>query len=486
MPNEATELLGDLQKDAQSRVLAFRINLVVSVCSLLCFSVVIPDSIDLSAALDRGISESGLAVSIYRLGTAIGAVLIWVLGRQRPTAWRDEQKAALLAALTTALLGSAGYTAAATMASQTHGGRECGTPTPCDSIWAVLLVSRALTGIADGVTGSLTYLTVIHLFPAKERPGRFVVWQTLCILAMGVGPMIAAATAWTLHGTCFKFTGAGVAQCCLLLVALAAVAGWFPSLHAQQSLEEGGEAPDKRAEAPDKRAEAPEKGEGQPTSETNPARARESYLRAWLIGGSLLCIILRVLLSAATEVGTATILQLYLHVTRANVGLCIGAAFMTSALVYIAYTHVKGRLSELVWIRLFAAASLLAGFLTLRSPWAHLGWSDTAYAVQLLIADVITFSSTLYSVALIIGLQTQHLLPRGSLFDATHMSMWNIVIMAGVGRFGGPVVGRAILEGGVASVDVYALALMALMVAGWIAFEAAVAWPLILLRRTRQ
>lgn len=111
-----------------------------------------------------------------------------------------------------------------------------------------------------------------------------------------------------------------------------------------------------------------------------------------------------------------------------------------------------------------------------------IGYPDGAYTAQLLVADTLVFSATAYATALLVGLQSQQLLPRGSLLDATHVALWNLVLTAAGARLVGPLTARAVLGAGTGdvqakSVDEYALALGALVVLGALAFEATVVWP---------
>ena len=446
-------------------VAAFNLNVLSNFCSLFCFSIAIPDSIDLSTALGQELSASGLYVGLFRAGTALGALGTWLLARTEPEAWRDRQRRALASGLTAALCGAIGYTAVTALigAADTDAARR--------RLWVMLLFSRFATGVADGVSDLLAYFAVIHLFSAPERAQRFAVWQSANLFALGAGPVLAAIWAWSLGDVALRFIGVGIAQCAVLSAGLLAVLSSYPDLQEVASKEELLPRPAPAPSESEERLTLPIVVEV--SYETDGGGGHRARLRIGFLIGCLLCAFVRVFLSAAVEVGSAAVLEVYLGFSRQQVGFAVGTAFLLSAVMFLAYLRVRERLSPASWVRAFAAVSVLAGLLVIRGPSTMLGIPDAVYVLQLLLASTLVFSASNYANALIIGMQSQRLFPRGSWLDATHLGLWNKLSGSG-GRLLAPVVACSVVQ---ASVDAYALTLLALAGLSAIAFEGLAIWP---------
>merc|ERR1719375_1633822 len=69
-------------------------------------------------------------------------------------------------------------------------------------------------------------------------------------------------------------------------------------------------------------------------------------------------------------------------------------------------------------------------------------------AVLVLLADAILFPSLYISDGLVMGIMQQHLLPRGSFWDANYTGLWYGVFAIGIGRSVGPPAARWLITQG--------------------------------------
>lgn len=380
---------------------AFDVLMLLSFSSLACCSIVIPDSIDLAAALGQEFAESSIPVSIFRLGSCCGGLAIFFIERH----WQLNQphsvplnlgrfKMLLLTVLICEMCGAAGYTIVASMAAIN------GPTSNYPVLWVVLLIARWVMGLGDGLNFSSIYLFIMGAYPAADRARKLAYWQTVNIMAIGIGPILSSGS--SALPSYAQFTNVGWTQLALLTIAFAAFLLRYPSLDHVLSVEASDAA-------------------GRPKDGAVDPQSEDVSSRQLIVVGGLFITGLRNFAVGGLEVGSASLLEVQLALSASDVGLMIGLAFLACILVRALYLTLQHSLSNYSWVRVHAALAIAAATLIFKG-WGGRAWelpcapsgtdcARTARAAFLLVGDSLGFGAHLYGSALTSNAYTPQMRP---------------------------------------------------------------------------
>mmetsp|Transcript_157694 Transcript_157694/g.483258 ORF Transcript_157694/g.483258 Transcript_157694/m.483258 type:complete len:326 (+) Transcript_157694:3-980(+) len=288
---------------------------------------------------------------------------------------------------------------------------------------------------------------MLHITPVPERAEHTARWVFSGMLAIGMGPMLAAVVqSFDLCGHWPRFELVGHVQVVAVLVALSAVLFLHPSLRdAEDFLEPRG-----REE---------EAGDG------SSLRGRHA-----LICGCLTMTGLRAFGVSAIEVAIAINLEkTYLWDQRLT-GLVIGGIFLCCIPLKVIHTILGKTMTVVGWIRVLSSLSIFGSMMLFSISCAFLKRGGCVFSCSyvLIAAGTVLFPCFYLSDALGSGLMHQHVLPEGSLLDANHSQLW-YNICQGMGRFLGPWLARLSLQ--LWGQDAFAVQQMAVTCAFLVGFE---------------
>jgi len=434
-------LCGHVQRTSVQQA-ARSVYLTVNFVLVLNYTIVILDSYDLCSTLGLSKADSGRMVGTYMLGFCAGAVGSWLAVRVRPLLWRELPKTLLFAGLSCQLAGSVAYSIVALKAT-VAAGKIADLPLVGiakalfglrDSPWLahLLMASRFTGGAGSGICQQFYVSSMLHVTPVHERSEHTSRWVFSGMLAIGLGPMMAAAVqALDLCGHWPRFELVGHVQLLATGVALFAVL-----LHPDVSRVEDCLEPEHREGA----EEASQMG-------GNEEKDGSLISRRWLVTGCLLMTGLRAFGISAIEVGIALRLEeTYLWDQRVT-GLVIGAIFLCCVPLKVIHALVGPWMTAVGWIRVLSCLAVVGSLLLFNSTCQllTLGGCLQNCATVLVTAGVVLFPCFYLSDALGSGLMHQHVLPEGSLLDANHAQLW-YNLCQGMGRFLGPWMARLALQ----------------------------------------
>lgn len=414
------------------------IYLMLNFILVMNYTVVILDSYDLCKAVGLSGAASGRMVGTYMLGFCAGAVCMWLLVRFRPSLWRDAPQKVLLAGLSFQLLGAAAYTfVAQEVVGSRHGpGASSFSPFLQDLLPRLLMLSRFVGGIGSGSCQQFYVSGMLHITPVSARTVHTARWVFSGMLAIGLGPVIAALEQEIepCKGGGTHFELAGHVQVIVALGSMTAVAWLHPDL----------------ADCSDC-MNSDSEDENEPASPASPASSStllgERWKRRLVVCGCLCMASMRAFGVSAIEVVIAMILEEQYDWDQRVTGLTIGAVFLCCIPLKILHSLVSDSLGVVSWIRLLAGFAFMGSWLLYASAGKFLPISamHIGGAQQLIIAGVIVFPTFYLSDALSSGLMHQHVLSNGSLLDGNHAQLW-YNLMQGLGRFLGPWLARASVQ----------------------------------------
>jgi len=358
-------------------------------------------------------TDSGLMVGNYMLGFCFGAFIMWCLVKRHADMWRHSALPVILAALTCQLVGSAVYCFITVEATHmAHGARHWW---HSHTLSRLILLARFMSGVGSGFCQQFYVAAQLHITPVPARPEHTGRWVFSGMLAIGLGPMVAAALQLldSPDDVSRNFTHVGFAQLVIVLGAMAAASLYHPKLEdVQDSMEE--------------------------ESHVKSGEVSEPRRRCMLICGCLLLGWLRSFGVAGVEVAMASLLEGDYHWDKRTIGLAIGVAFLCCIPAKIAHMMCGDKLSSVVWIWILSGASIVGCQLLFSSGCAvimHLVW--TSCDRTLMLAGAVLFPSFYLAEALTCGIMHQHVLPKGSWFDGNHTQLLYFLAQ-GSGRFLGP------------------------------------------------
>lgn len=411
------------QQDVTNEI-AFVVGCFFALVDSIIFSMVIPDSYDLTVALlplklEGSALFSGVIVGAFKVGTAVGAIPTYFLLRRFPDFWRHYYRQSLVACAAMSLVGTALYATVAFAANlpgeDTTGAKR--------HLVEVLVFGRLVGGLGAGVRLMLVRTVLTRLSLSEERPALLCRLVFSLTLGVVVGPFANSGvkilySCNVLSPRCFE--AAGLAGVALTLCQLGATMALRPLSASRDVL-----------------AEEEQAVRAGNLSAAELARRRSVVLHCLLF---TLC---RSVWFTGLEAATAMILEVHLGWPSKFVGLGIGAAFLVVVPIRTWYQVDRERFTTVGWIKRGLCVALV-GSLVL---FPHLRWMQAstgtvqhtqAASVVLLAGNALLFSSFL-SDGLSQGILSQHLLPREiSVLNLDTMNLAIMVAKIGIGRPLGP------------------------------------------------
>lgn len=405
--------------------IAFVVGCYFGLVDSIIFSMVIPDSYDLTLALlpvklEGSALFSGVVVGAFKAGTALGAIPTFFLLRRCPDIWRHSYRQILVVCAAMSLVGTAVYAAVAFVAN-VPGENSIGAKR---HLVEVLIFGRVIGGVGAGIRLMLVRTILSRLSQSEDRPALLCRLIFSITLGVVVGPFVNSGvkilySCDVLSPRCFE--AAGLAGVALTLSQLGATLALRPLIGAQDLLLEEEQAV--RAGS---------------FSAIEVARRRSVVLHCLLF---TLC---RSVWFTGLEAATAMILEVHLGWPSKFVGLGIGAAFLVVVPIRTWYQVDRERFTAVGWMKRGLCVALV-GSLVL---FPHLRWMQGsvttpvahthAASVVLLAGNALLFSSFL-SDGLSQGILSQHLLPRElSVLNLDTVNFAIMVAKIGIGRPLGP------------------------------------------------
>lgn len=424
--------------------------LVLTFVLVLNFSIVILDSYDFCSTLGLSQGHSGRMVGTQMLGSCLGSATAWLAQRQHPDLWRQQPRAPLILGLVCQLLGAVVYCVIAMMATDSAGKTE-DLPLSIATIlfglndkpWLsqLLMLSRFLLGLGSGGCQQFFVASMLHITPVPERREQTARWVFAGMLALGSGPMAAAAVqALDFSGAWPRFDLVGYVQVTGVLTALVCTMS-IPDLgDIKDCLEPAGE------------------------------KGQDASSRVLVLG----CLGLTGLRSfgvAGIEVALALQLEEVYKWDQRLTGLVTGAVFLCCIPMKLLHSVLGKNLSVVGWIRLFSCLAVSGSLLLFRGACAlltsHGGWGPCSRV--LVAAGTVLFPCFYLSDSLCSSLMHQHVLPKGTLLDGNHAQLW-FSFSQGLGRFLGPWLARETLQR--LGQDAFAMQQLVVTACFLVAFEA--------------
>lgn len=430
-----------------------------AICILnLSYTLVIPSSYLIALVVGREEAYSGMLIGVQQLGVCGGGATMWFLLRQWPQLWRSGWEL-MRFATTCSLVGS--VTFCVLICSSAHIADDPKKP-PLSWIAVPLLIVRALDGFGTGIIVQLGQVSIIHLFPSKERPGWMATNQFAGMFGIGLGPMVSTAvsmvsvaipggpdakvyeTWWSRFRVAdpiypsWNLVATGLAYVGISLGTYLAVGFFFPRSMADVVDTQSPRRNDQPFDTTAADAMLPDHVE-----------VPRWFSRVVLVWAALIMSSLRGFVVSSLEAGTAFLLQTDYGWEINPIGIAIGACFLFCIPVLLVYYLVQQHLSITAWVRLMALLAI-GGSSFLYSPVCHALNLHGGCAYVLLFADAILFSTILLGDALTAGIMmmSQHLLPEGSWLDINHVVLFRGILVVGIGRNLGPPLSRMAVEAG--------------------------------------
>jgi len=402
------------------------VALYVQLAGMAINTLPILSSHDISLVLGKTKAWSGFMLGAYAMGMGMGQVSMWLVMRRWHDVWRMWPRALRICALLTNLAGTLLFIRAAHAAATRNSLRTHSEQAP--ALAAVVVTSRILSGIAQGVCAQLNQVSFARLTPDAERPSQMAWFFLANMVGKGLGPLMASVT--EMMRICQAgprgFETVGFMQVAVALGALVAVVAFQPCLAGAQDFSSAGLA--------------------------ITVRDRVGSPRKIIILSACLAMTLtRSAVVSGVEVATALLLEIRFGWTAAPIGGVIGATFLLSIPLKLTHWTLANRMPVTLWITLLSSIALFGSLLLF--DWASMlfGGGDKV----LIIADMLLFPTIYLSDGLINGVMQQHCLPDGSCFDVNHVTLWAGIASNGVGLFLGPWVARWCVQ--VGSQNLYAL-----------------------------
>lgn len=382
------------------------------------FTMVIPDSYDLTKSLGGGATLSGAMIGAHKFGTALGALSFFVLIQYVPNVWRFQTRSTFLVCVVFNLVGTGTYTLIAEAANGRLGDNGLR-----ELLLVGLFMGRIINGCGSGIRLMLTRTHIARLTPADERPAQQARFLFSITLGMGLGPILAAAVKYSdmcSGGLQPRFEPVGLAGVTLSCCQLVSTMFYRPVTEATDLLQ-------------------------QEESAVRNGSLKESDIqwRKRIIWCCLAFSAVRGLCVSGVESATALLLEVNFHWDRMLVGVTIGMAFLTCIPIRILYKSYRTQFTTKRWIQLLLMGSTLGAVLLFRCPqWIHRG-NETISAIVLLLGDALLFPCIFLSDGLVQGLIVQHPLPREiSRLDLNGVNLLNTLCLDGFARVVGPPLSR--------------------------------------------
>lgn len=395
------------------------------------FTLVIPDSYDLTVRLGGTAVRSGIVIGANKLGVALGAFFAFMVLRAWPETWRHYSRSTFWLCSLLSLVSTSSYLLVVLFEAR------------AGEVWhrhlyPSVVVGRLVGGWGSGIRLMLGRVLIARLSTPGKRPAIQARFVFAIMFGIAMGPVMGsgARILYAKVGTAgIGFIAVGMFGVALSLCQCYAALWMLPlrdvedQIETEESMIDFGQS--------------------------------EIHKRRQVMYFCLLFAFLRAFCVSGLEAGTVLILETKLGWSKDFTGLAVGAAFIAVVPLRYAYDRFKSRLTTVQWIKRMLILSVIGSLLLFhvcgvlqRTRYAHL--YIPAASATLLLADALLFGSFYLSDSLSQGIILQHLLPKElSVFNVNAIILMITGLQDGTGRFLGPPLARHLIDTG--GQNVYAM-----------------------------
>jgi hypothetical protein len=407
----------------------FNVGYFLTLADTIIFSLVIPDSYNLVQKLGGEAYVSGLVIGVYKLGTFLGALAMFLLLRRHPAMWKEFARHNFLICGLCSIIGTSCWFFA-TLASSPF---RHALPQNGPALVGLLLFGRVVGGIGAGLRLMMMRAQIPSLNSLRARPGRQASLLFAIHVGMGLGPLIAGSTRLVDNAFCpapaherhepIAWVGMAIGFTCLFAVLMVLPlddAEEFESVH----------SPSARIRQDVVAAQ------GMPALHQGVVVSCLSFsmLRAFVVSGG--------------EVATAMLLEVEYKWSVAWIGIASGGCCLSCIPLAKCYTRYGAMMSVKDWVRvmlLVSTVGCLFYFGTTESLLIHgdVNKGKSIQAFSLLVADALVLPSFWLSDALSQGVMMNHANQEaGSMFSQSNVNMMQVLLLDGLSRTIGPALAR--------------------------------------------
>jgi hypothetical protein len=392
----------------------------------LIYSIIVPDSLALSAAISEGATYSGWVIGIYKglawAGLGVGMLMCCIRNKH----WMRNMWYCIFAGKLMALVGSVMFLLIVIYRDSVPNAR----------MW--LLSSRSIAGIGVGIVVLPIELVFVHTTTASERPLLLSKAVFNVTLGIGLGPLVASTTRALHEFVCGSDYGAMEAVMCWpVMVSLVSFAAVFYLPGAEDYIDtESEDFQGIQEKAADDGARLGF------IEEPDFAHRRVGIVTCAMIIG------LRGVIVSGLEAATAMILERDYGISKNMVGLAIGLTFLVSVPARLMFGISKDWFTIREWIRLTMCLSFLGSIFLFRAVERFVSREASTPAILLLAADSLLYCSIYQVSGLVEGVMTTFALPSGSIFTVDNVIVLKILCLDCIGRLLGPPFARMQVEAG--------------------------------------
>mmetsp|Transcript_86150 Transcript_86150/g.162370 ORF Transcript_86150/g.162370 Transcript_86150/m.162370 type:complete len:584 (-) Transcript_86150:20-1771(-) len=389
----------------------------------LTFTLVIPYTYSLAAAIGAGTVFSGWLIGVYMAGVFAGSTLVWVLFQVQPKLWM-RGRALLVLATYLNVVGAVLYFVLSFVAEEASGTDGKSIP----GFASLLIFARVVDGLGTGIVVQFSLVSLSYMFSAEERVAWTIDNNFAVLCGLGLGPLLASAS------VSFCDASAELRTIGTVYVGVAASVFCVCQLHYPESLE-----------SIERQTSSSSEHQGSPVPEL--VLGGSKYTRVVLLCSGLVSNCTRGFAVSGLESAVAFLLEYHYYFDRQFTGVVIGMCF----LIFVPLMSICTRLqrtrcmTHMSWTRAFilmaAGSSLLlltsvADLIGIGRPWC------------LMLASGIMYPFYVMSDAIVTGVMMKHAFPAGSWLDANHLMLWRSVCLSAIGRNLGPPLSRYSAEFG--------------------------------------
>jgi len=406
----------------------FVVGYFMTLADNIIFSLVIPDSYGLVSKLGGDAYLSGLVIGVFKLGTFLGAAIIFVLLRRHPKLWKEYSWHFFVICGLCSVVGTATWLVVSIFAGRSHALMSAPT------LLAMLLFGRVVGGIGAGLRLIIVRTQLQCLNSARARPARQASILFAIHVGMGLGPLFAGSARLVDNAFCPALADGRYETVGLVGLAVS-LACLFAGLRAPRL--EGVQEFDPAV---------PSSAVVKEDDTVGPSSL--SLGHQVVIFSCLGYSILRAFVVSGGEVATSMLLEVEYKWHVAWISMAIGACLLMCIPLNMCYARCSGMLSVKSWIQLMLGVSMVGCVLIFETPQSILVHFDLetrqlVQAFSLLFADMLILPSFWLSDALSQGVMMNHVRKDGDSFlSLNNISILQVLLIDGLTRTVGPALAR--------------------------------------------
>jgi len=417
---------------------------IVQVTNFISFTLVITTSYLMAVMVGADIAFSGAIIGFYMTGSGLGFFISWALLMQCPNLWRSHPRLVLPLTLLLGLSGSIGYAAISFMV-------PLGVKVPLVVFRVTLLMTRALTGIGQGVAAMYVRVMNVRLTPAEHRMAQGVNFQFSISLGMGLGPFLSALASLDSreqngpNGNSILLQHVGVLGVGLQLMALVIILQLLPDVAEcadQVALQDGGQDCGKQTQQATKNTKlgAEDVVEKDKVEQTE-ADATVFWQKREIVIVCLVSLVLNSYTAAALESLTSLVLRVSFGWQTLKIGIAVALTFLMTVPLRLGSKYFTPQ--SMHWKRVvclsFHLILLLGGlFVFLSSVFDSMP--------LLLLSDALIFPSIVMITGMMVGQMDMFRFPDTSWFNVNTRTLISGLLTNSFARSLGPIAATSIFQ----------------------------------------